>query len=172
MIDVLIIGLIIVGLMVYASTRIKRISKEAFEFERIETDDFVVEKPDGLLNVVAPREPLILDGYSRDFGEENASNVRKVQYSLVRRNGVDMAAAFRDIKSLGEVVSDESLVVDGNKYRDVSLEFSVDNIDYRELYRLCGNADGTFVFKATMLRDAGDELDSAIGKMLASFQVK
>ncbi|MBL8180588.1 MAG: hypothetical protein JNL64_03140 [Blastocatellia bacterium] len=172
MIDVLILGLIIVALMVYASTRIKRISREAFEFERIETDDFVVEKPDGLLNVVAPRAPLLLDGYSRDFGEENASNIRKVQYSLVLRSGVDMAAAFGDIKSLGNIVSDENIVIDGMKYRDVSVEFTVDSIGYRELYRLCGNADGTFVFKATMLEDAGDELDAAVGKMLASFQVK
>jgi len=172
MIDVLILGLIIVGLMVYASTRIKRISREAFEFERIEIDDFVFEKPDGFLNVVVPREPLLLDGYSRDFGEENASNIRKAQYSLVFRKGVDVVDAFGDIKSLGSVVSDESLMVDGNKYRDVSVEFTVDSIGYRELYRLCGNANGTFVFKATMLDDAGDEVEAAVAEMLSSFQVK
>lgn len=172
MIDVLIIGLIIVGLMVYASTRIKRISKEAFEFERIENDEFVFEKPAGFLNVVAPREPLILDGYSREFGEENASNIRKAEYSLVLRNGIDVAAAFRDIKSLGNVVSDENVVVDGRKYRDVGVEFEVDSIGYRELYRLCGNAEGTFVFKATMLEDAGEEVQAAVANMLSSFQVK
>ncbi|HMT06600.1 MAG TPA: hypothetical protein PKA82_01245 [Pyrinomonadaceae bacterium] len=172
MIDVLIIGLIIVGLMVYASTRIKRISREAFEFERIETDQYVLEKPDGFLNVIAPREPLLLDGYSREFGEENASNIRRGTYNLVSRNGVEIAAAFGDIESLGTVVSDETSVIDGKKYRDVRVTFIADGIEYEEFYRLCGNADGSFVFKATMLADAGDEVSNAIVKMLASFQVK
>jgi hypothetical protein len=172
MIDVLIIGLIIVGLMVYASTRIKRISKEAFEFERIESDEFVFEKPEGFLNVIAPKAPLLLDGYSREFGEENAANVRKGTYSLVLRDGFEVSAAFKDIKSLGNVVSDENSVIDGKKYRDVGVKFDVDGIGYDELYRLVGNAGGTFVFKATMLEEAGEEMRDAAQKMLASFQVK
>lgn len=172
MIDVLIIGLIIVGLMVWASTRIKRISKEAFEFERIETDDIIIEKPDGFLNVIAPKAPLLLDGYSREFGVENASNIRLGQYSLVFRDGVDAAEVYRDIKSLGKVVSDESSVIDGKKYRDVGIKFDVSGIGYDESYRLVGNASGTFVFKATMLEEAGEEMRDAAQKMLASFQVK
>lgn len=160
------------ALMVYASTRIKRMSKEAYEPERIETEQFVVEKPDGFLNVVAPKAPLVMDGYSRDYGNDNAADIRQGRYSLVLRNSVDIAAVFRDIKSLGDVVSDESSVIDGKKYRDVGVKFVVDGIGYDELYRLVGNAKGTFVFKATMLEDAGDEVRNGVQKMLASFHVK
>jgi len=70
MLAILIPGLILVALMVYASTRIKRVAAEAFEAETIETDEFAVEKPDGFLNILNRDPALALDAYSREFGVE------------------------------------------------------------------------------------------------------
>ena len=69
--ELLIPGLLLVALMVYASTRIKRTAAEAFEPETIETDVFVLEKPEEFLNVINHDLALELQAYSREFGVEN-----------------------------------------------------------------------------------------------------
>jgi hypothetical protein len=170
--ELLVPGLILVALMVYASTRIKRISKEAYEPERIETEQFVVEKADGFLNIVVPPKPLILDGYSKEFGQDNATDVRQARYSLVLRDGVDTGRAYREIATLGDIVSDTNAMIDDRRYRDIVVKFTADGIGYDEVYRICGNADGTFVFKVTMLENAAEELRNLATKMLESFQLK
>ena len=50
--EILIIGSLIVALMVYASTKIKRSAAQAFEEETIETDEFYLVKPEGFLNPI------------------------------------------------------------------------------------------------------------------------
>ena len=51
--EILVPGLILVALMVWLSTRIKRNAAAAFDAERVETEDLIVEKPGGFLHVLA-----------------------------------------------------------------------------------------------------------------------
>ncbi len=69
--EILIIGVIVVALMVWASTRIKRSAAEAFEEEAIDTDDFSLVKPEGFLSPVENDEYLAFYAYSKEFGEED-----------------------------------------------------------------------------------------------------
>src|SRR5687767_8261126 len=48
--ELLIPGLILVALMVYASTRIKRTAAAAFDRETVDTEDFIIQKPEGFLH--------------------------------------------------------------------------------------------------------------------------
>ena len=54
--EILIPGLILVGLMVWVSTRIKRNAAKAFEREEIETAEFSLTKPEGFLAPVDPAD--------------------------------------------------------------------------------------------------------------------
>ena len=62
--EILIVGLILVGFMVYASTRIKRTAAEAFDAETVESDDFTIEKPAGFLHVLNGDAALSFEAYS------------------------------------------------------------------------------------------------------------
>jgi hypothetical protein len=60
--EILIAGVILVAFMAYASTRIKRSAAKAFEAETVETDQFVIQKPDGFLNVIKRRPAIRVRG--------------------------------------------------------------------------------------------------------------
>ena len=50
--EILIIGGVLVVIMVIISTQIKKAAASAFEREVIETDDFRIVKPSGLMNPI------------------------------------------------------------------------------------------------------------------------
>src|SRR5690349_3226793 len=75
--ELLIPGLILVGLMVYASTRIKRNAAQAFESETIETSEFTLFKPEGMLHKLNGDPRFAFEAYSREFGTEGYRDVRR-----------------------------------------------------------------------------------------------
>ena len=54
--------------MVWASTRIKKTAAAAFEAETVETDDFVIKKSDGFLNVINGDPKYAFEAYSKEIG--------------------------------------------------------------------------------------------------------
>ena len=66
--ELLIPGLILVALMVWASTRIKKNAAAAFDAEVIETESFSIRKPEGFLHVLNDDSGLAFRSYSKDFG--------------------------------------------------------------------------------------------------------
>lgn len=72
--EILIIGGIIVALMVYASTRIKKVSKVAYEREVFETAEFRIVKPNEFIIPVSEKSPYVFEARSRDFGTEDGSS--------------------------------------------------------------------------------------------------
>jgi len=74
--ELLIPGLILVALMVWASTRIKRSAARAFEAEHIEGDGFSLDKPDGFLQKLDDKSEYAFEAYSKDFGRGLAENTR------------------------------------------------------------------------------------------------
>ena len=71
-------GLILVAVMVYVSTRIKRSAAAAYDAETVETELFSVTKPEGFLAVASPRSPLLFEAYSKEFGTDGRENERMV----------------------------------------------------------------------------------------------
>lgn len=70
--EILIVGVIIVALMVYVSTKIKKESKLAYEREMFENEDFKLIKPDEFLIPVNENSPFVFEAHSRDFGTEES----------------------------------------------------------------------------------------------------
>ena len=88
--ELLIPGLILVGLMVYASTRIKRSAARAFEAETVETAEFTLYKPDGFLSVLNGDPAYIFEAYSKDFGTGDDNNVRAARARIRLLDGVSL----------------------------------------------------------------------------------
>jgi len=100
--ELLIPGLALVALMVWASTRIKRSAAKAFEAEHIEGDGFSIDKPDGFLQKLDERSEYAFEAYSKEFGSELAGNMR---------------AATAVVMVNDESGSSDHVVHDGHEYR-------------------------------------------------------
>src|SRR5260370_21728636 len=110
--ELLIPGLILVALMVYASTRIKKTAAVAFEPETIETDDFIIQKPDGFLNKINRDEQFEFEAYSKEFGGAGAENIRQGTAYLMVYDDISVDQAVTNLSNLGvEITGDISEIV-------------------------------------------------------------
>lgn len=158
--------------MVYASTKIKKTAAAAFEPETIETDEFVVEKPEGFLNVLNHDPALDLDMYSRDFGVENTANIKQARVEMRHYRVCTMNEAIKMIKENATIKSDIAEIINERKYRLVEAERIEKGIGYREIYKLTESGPDVFELKAIVLEDASDEISQKADGIVLSFIVK
>lgn len=163
MLLIVILGLILVALMVYTSTRIKRSAAAAFEAEIIETEDFVIQKPEGFLNVVGPDPKYVFEAYSKDFGGP------KETIRLARAN-LTIGPDATDIKD--EIVSDIGLSVGEQHYRVVEAKRVENDVDCRVFHKLAEKDSKTYDLEMTVLAEASDDFLHKAEAMLASFELK
>lgn len=170
--ELLIPGLILVALMVYASTKIKKTAAAAFEPETIETDDFAIEKPDGFLNVLNLDPGLELDMYSKEFGIENAADKRQARIELRHYRVCKMSEAIAMIKEKATIRSDIGEIINERKYRLIEAERIEKGIGFREIYKLTEKGADIYELKAIILEDAADDISQKADAVVLSFTVK
>ena len=170
--ECLIPGLILVGLMIYASTRIKRVSAGAFEAEKIETAHFVFEKPEGFLNKIEPTTGLELEGYSREYGLGDAANFRQATYE-VTRSSATADAAVAQITASNEVIADADEVVGEKRYRIIAVRRAENGIIVVDNYKISESAaEGVFQLRVSMIEDASADVRTQTETILSRFIVK
>ncbi len=170
--EILIGGLILVGLMVYASTRIKKTAAAAFEAETVETGDFIIQKPDGFLNVINRDPRYAFEAYSKDFGGAS-SDLRQAHLNLtVRDHGTvdDSAAEIR--VSGGEIVEDLTEVIGSRRYRVIDLKRVDKGIDFYVTYKIAEKNGKIYQLEAVRLAETSDEFSRKLDLMVGSFELK
>lgn len=173
MLFIVVIGLILVALMVYTSTRIKRMTAAAFEAETVETDDFVIEKPDGFLHVINGDAQYAFETYSKEFGGPGAENVRRATATVTVFTGTSVAnEAVRLVSSGNKVLEDRSEVISEVKYRLIETRSTVNDVEFRNLFKLASRGDKTFVFTITTIADTTEDQRRDIEAMRDSFAIK
>ena len=172
--ELLIPGLILVALMVYASTKIKRTAAEAFEPETVETDDFVIKKPDGFLNKLNGDEQFAFEAYSREFGlASGAENFRMGTANLIAFDGKDVKRAIAELAEMGdEIESEQAEVVGEYHYRIVEAKRAVKDIDFRVRYKLAEKGGKVYRFETVNLIEASEEFVHRVDTMLDIFELK
>ncbi|HEY8563598.1 MAG TPA: hypothetical protein VIL74_24680 [Pyrinomonadaceae bacterium] len=169
--EILIIGGLVVALMVYASTRIKRSAAAAFEEETIETDEFALVKPEGFLSPVDNDDYLAFYAYSKEFGEEdNAEKLRQGLIKLKILAGRSLTEITKDIKKSLDTVSSEerpdaaTFVLKGEKKeREVAQLF---------YHKLIARDERVFDLEMSVLADYRERYEERAEKLLTSFRVK
>ena len=171
MLFILVVGLIIVALMVYTSTRIKRVSAEAFGEETIETDEFAIRKPVGWLSLAEPRSGLAFDAYTKEFNPEPDDEIRLGTANVaLSKATIDDAVAHAIVgattkEDLREVVGDVH-------YRVLDLEREDNDRTCRERVKL-GEQDGTvYTLTIKTLAETTEEFRRDIEGMIDSFELK
>jgi hypothetical protein len=110
--EILIVGLIIVALMVYTSTRVKRNAAAAYEAETIDGGEFVIDKPEGFLHNLNADPRYLFEAYSRNFSEDHpkirvgTARVTTVLNSSVQRVADELASKSRVQEDLSDVDGD------------------------------------------------------------------
>jgi hypothetical protein len=165
--EILIIGFILVGLMVYASTRIKKRAAEAFEPEHIETDAYSIEKPEGFLHVIdSPDHDF--EAYSKEFDEGDFRLRRgKIEIEVFPegefQNVVDSIvenATRAEVRSESQTVS----VIEANEEANETRRFAV--------YKVVAGRGLVYRVRFAVTESYRDEYSDKIEKTLDSFTLK
>ena len=170
--ELLIPGLILVALMVYASTKIKKITAEAFEPETIETEDFLLEKPEGFLSILNRDPALEVDAYSREFGVETTADIRQARIEVRHYRICKMSEAISLIKERSTIKSEISEVINERKYRLIEAERIEKGIGYREIFKLTEKGKDVFELKVIALEETNDDISRKVDDIVLSFAVK
>ena len=121
--EILVPGLILVGFMVWASTRIKRKAAKAFEREEIETPEYTLTKPEGFLALAEPPDGLLFSAYSKEFGSDGAERVRKATVELSRFPDAHFDEITERAKiDSARVTSEHSGIIGGRKCATIVTE--------------------------------------------------
>lgn len=80
--EIFIVGVIIVALMAYASTKIKKSAAQAYEREMVDAEDFTITKPAGFINPINDDSAFAFEAYTKDFGTDEAKDFRLARARL------------------------------------------------------------------------------------------
>jgi hypothetical protein len=93
--EIWIIGIPLVALMVYLSTRVQKMANQAYAEELIEREGFALIKPEGFIFLETPAEGFAFQAESKAFGENEATEtIREASASVVIKNG-DVKSAVK-----------------------------------------------------------------------------
>lgn len=169
--EIWIIGGAIVGLMIYASTRIKRNAAAAFAEEQIDTDEFSLVKPEGFLNPVVREEFLAFYAYSKDYGEEGkAEKSRQCLIKLKILAGRSLAQIAKDIKGkFDQTLREEKAGADTIILTGERAEQEIETLYY---HKLIARDERVFDLEMAVLSDYRENYEAKAEKLLESFHVK
>ena len=162
--ELLIPGLILVALMVYASTRIKRSAAAAFESETVENDHFVIQKPEGFLNVVGGDPRCAFESYSKEYGTGKGERFRQATVTLT----ID-----GELSKQGETIgSNRSEVIGGDRYNIIEARRVEAGVEFAVLSRSVEKGGRKYVLEVVRLAETSDEFARKTEEFAASFRVK
>ena len=138
--------------MVYASTRIKRSAAAAFDAETIETDEFIIQKPEGFLHNLNGDPKYIFEAYSKEFSKAN-DKLRTGTATIRRIENSTLDAAVNDMLQTGEVADDGAEVIGETRYRFLT-SHKTDGADV--YYKLAEKNGKIYKLEITALQDSAN----------------
>jgi hypothetical protein len=165
--ELLIPGLILVGLMVYASTKIKKIAAKALESEKVETPDYAISKPEGFINVVSPDDGLLFRAYTKEFADEGASKFRKAEATIRVLRATDAARICDELKHFAGFDS-----YDTAAGRVVRVEAEDEGVSLIRMLKLIPKDGDVYQLRIDTPAECRDEYDPAIRELIDSFELR
>jgi len=164
--EILIFGGALVALMVYTSTRIKRVAKEAYQEELVERPDFTLIKPEGFLELTSPAVGLAFEAHSKGFGEEETTEAQREALASVVINvecaeAVGKSLETEGYRNISEIENDfifEKLQEE--PFASLTLTRVID-LDARK---------GSASLSVIVLKESIDEFEGSARMMIRSFR--
>lgn len=169
--ELLIPGLILVAIMVWASTRIKRNAALAYAEETVENDRFAITKPEGFLSPVDLPNGVLFVANSRDFGRDEAESFRCVAAEITELPETDLAAAREQAAETADVLSEDTpQLVGETRVLRLTAERTEDGVKMHEYFKLIESADSTLRLRISAIAEQEEEYSGKIDQMLDSFR--
>ena len=167
--ELLIPGLILVALMVYASTRIKKTVARAFESENFENADFSIVKPDGFLIPIEDETAGRFNALSREFGKDDYDGVRCVAAAVKIVPAGELSGELDTFRG-----SAQGEVTEESRDDGIELRATTENNGHKldSILRAIEGADGRErLLRIDAIPEPTDDHARKIEEMLASFRV-
>jgi hypothetical protein len=170
--ELVIPGLILVALMVYVSTRIKKATVKAFERESIETEDLSLIKPEGFLHLINSDPKFVFQAYSKEFGTEGASERRQATIDIRKVADKTLDQIYEDLKHKGKIVDDKSFQLDEMSSRSIEIEQDPGGADIVDHYLLVQAPTAVFEMRTVVLKEYNDDYLRKIAELEKSLTIK
>lgn len=167
--ELLIPGLILVALMVWASTKIKRKAASAFEAEQIHGDGFTLDKPEGFLSRIETRGGHLFDAYSKEFGKGSADHVRVAIAVVFESDNTINEAASLELSRLTKSERSEQFELGGSPCIIITGETVHDDHGFNVSEKILSHDGRTLILKVDVLKEQSDAFARKIKEMLLSF---
>ncbi len=165
--EILIPGLILVALMVYASTKIKKRAAEAFEPEVITTERFKLRKPEGFLHVIDSPDHAF-EAYSKESGEGGDRGKRAtIEIDILR--DVDLVTAREAIRQASSEFDVSEEVYEGCR---IETQETASETSRKVVYKLIAAGDSIFRLRFAVLSEHSADYLRRIDETLDSFVVR
>lgn len=170
--ELLIPGLILVALMIYASTKIKKSAAQAYKAEFIDGDGFSITKPEGFIYPLNGDSPFSLEAYTKEFGNPPNERLRRASVELRVFKGADVKEVVDIVRSSAVLVVSERKSLENGSVHVLETEETTDKSDVSAFHKIVDGDTRVFHLRAWVLREHKDEFSGRIEEMLESFTVK
>ena len=171
--EILIPGLILVALMAWLSTRIKRNASAAFDAERVETEDLIVEKPEGFLHVLNDDTGLLFRAYSRDFCSVGNKDVRQATIEVERHRGSTLDEAMATAEGSAETFTSETPYTEGSERAiDARSTRIRDGGEFEIVHKFVTRGSDVIEARGAVLTENRDDHMSDIEQAIGTLQVR
>ena len=169
--ELLVPGLLLVALMVYASTRIKKKAAQALEEEVVQGDGFTIIKPEGLISLAYPENGLLFSAHTRDFGTGSASEVRHCRASVTLHRGVRLAEIRnKAVREKDLNITDDMTAEGAASFTGDRVITDKDGVRIKEFVKMVEGADGVFELRAAVIAEIEDDYLDMIRVLLRSLR--
>ena len=171
--ELLIPGLILVALMAWASTRIKKNAAAAFDAETVDTEQFVIRKPEGFLHVLNDSSGLAFRSYSKEFGKVGDKEIRRATIEIERHAGTDIETLKNTVETQAEMIMSFEPYLDAEeKAAWMKTNRIIDGGEFDVSYKLVERGADVWETRGTVLADYREDLAERIEAALDSVRVK
>ena len=175
--EILIFGVILVALMVFVSTKIKKSAASAFEREIVEGEDFTLVKPDGFISPINENSKFVFEAYTKEFGKNDADEFRQMWTNLIISPVSDFETAIESIENNdGEILS-KKISEDAGSGQKICLIESKKvekNVVVRVFRKIIESSKNRRIYhlQISILDAYREEYTDRLNEMLESFAVK
>lgn len=170
--ELLIPGLILVALMVWASTKIKRITAAAFEPERVEMPLYSIYKPSGFLHVLNDESGLDFRAYSRDVESIGKRDLRAATIEVEVFESKDLESRLAEIRRDFDMPSISKYLDGGENSAIIQMRRPDGAAEYAETRKIVSRGNRLIELRVAVLEQRADEFASSVEQILDGFRPK
>ncbi len=167
--ELLIPGLALVALMIWASTKIKKQAAEAYAEEVVTTDRFTITKPEGFIIPLNEDSPYLFEARTKEHETIRRESIPASAVTVIERNDASFEAVVDETRTNADKVVDEDHHREGSPVCVINTEESDGESVYAVIYKIVDLGDRSLVLRVRTLPEQSEELLRKVDTMVRSF---